>query len=203
MEDFAALADPEATAESRDLVAVMAAYQAGELEGFRRLYAGLSGDLRRFFERATRDRTAAEDLLQEAFLQIHRSRHTYQPELPVRPWAFGVARHVLGRHRRDALRRSRHQGPELAALEEIQSSALSTLGAAPAIDRREIESALARIPPAGRDAWLLHHVHGFSFQEIARRFSIGVGAAKLRSSRAMKALRESLGIGVQEEKEDG
>lgn len=203
MEDFAALADPEATAESRDLVAIMAAYQAGELEGFRRLYASLSGDLRRFFERATRDGAAAEDLLQDAFLQIHRSRHTYQPELPVRPWAFGVARHVLGRHRRDALRRSRHEGPELSSLEESQSPALTAFAApAPAIEKREIDSALARLPPLRRDAWLLHHVHGFSFQEIARRLSIGVGAAKLRSSRAMKALRQSLGISAQEN-EDG
>jgi RNA polymerase sigma-70 factor (ECF subfamily) len=202
MEDFASAAQPETGAESRELVAAMAAYQAGELDGFRRLYAGLAGDLRRFFERWA-ERAAAEDLLQEAFLQIHRSRHTYQPELPVRPWAFGVARHVLGRHRRDLLRHARHQGPELSALEEKESPALAAPGGAPAIGRREIENALAGISPPRRDAWLLHHVHGFSFQEIARRLSIGAGAAKLRSSRAMKALRESLGIRVKEEHEDG
>ena len=146
MEDFTAAAGPGAGPESRELVAAMAAYQAGELDGFRRLYAGLAGDLRRFFEQASRDRAVAEDLVQEAFLQIHRSRHTYQPQLPVRPWAFGVARHVLGRHRRDALRRSRHQGPELSVLEESGSPALSTLGGSPApIEAREIESALAGI----------------------------------------------------------
>jgi RNA polymerase sigma-70 factor, ECF subfamily len=203
MENFVSAAEPESGAESRELVAAMAAYQAGELDGFRRLYAGLAGDLRRFFERSARDRAVAEDLLQEAFLQIHRSRHTYQPELPVRPWAFGVARHVLGRHRRDVLRHARHQGPELSALEEKESPALAAPVGAPAIGRREIENALAGISPVKRDAWLLHHVHGFSFQEIARRLSIGAGAAKLRSSRAMKALRESLGIRVKEEHEDG
>ncbi len=84
---------------------MMAAYQAGELDGFRRLYGSLAGDLRRYFRRAVGDAALAEDLVQEAFLQVHRSRHTYQPELPVRPWVFGVARHVHGRWRRESLRR--------------------------------------------------------------------------------------------------
>jgi DNA-directed RNA polymerase specialized sigma24 family protein len=40
---------------------------------------------------------------------------------------------------------------------------------------------------------VLHYHHGWSFQEIAARLSIGVDAAKLRSSRAMRALRRLLG----------
>ena len=36
----------------------------------------------------------AQDLLQETFLQIHRSRHAYRADLPVRPWVFTIARHV-------------------------------------------------------------------------------------------------------------
>ena len=43
-----------------------------------------------------------------------------------------------------------------------------------------------------RHAWLLHHVHGFSFEEIGARLGIGAGAAKLRSSRAMRGLRALL-----------
>ncbi len=171
----------------------MAAYQAGELAGFRQLYAGLAADLRRYFRGAVGDPALAEDLVQDTFLQIHRARHTYQPALPVTALAFGVARHALGRWRREARRRCAIEGPGLAELAESQAAA-----PAPALARREIEGALARLPPAGRDAWLLHHVHGFSFAEIAARLRIGVGAAKLRSSRAMRALRETLGIAAGE-----
>ena len=52
-----------------------------------------------------RDRSQAHDLLQDAFLQIHRSRHTYRPGLPVRPWLFAIARHMWLMDRRTRVRR--------------------------------------------------------------------------------------------------
>jgi len=55
-----------------------------------------------------------------------------------------------------------------------------------------IRRALEQIPAARRRAWILHHVHGFSFEEIGARLGIGAGAAKLRSSRAMRGLRALL-----------
>ncbi len=132
---------------------------------------------------------AAQDLVQDTFLEIHRSRHTYLPPLPVRPWVFGIARHVLGRHRKAAWRRSRHEdrdaGPDEAMAAPPARSVLET---------RDVAAALARLPAGRREAWVLHHVHGLSFQQIAERFRIGAGAAKLRSSRAMRALRAALGI---------
>lgn len=185
-------ASPVAAGDQEQLAAAMAAYQAGELDGFRRLYGLLAADLRRYFRRAAGDLALAEDLVQEAFLQIHRSRHTYQPELPVRPWIFGIARHVAGRFRREALRRGRHEGAALASFGDDELAA----PAAPALSSRDLAGALARLPPGRRDAWLLHHVHGFSFPEIARRLRIGVSAAKLRSSRAMRALRAAFGVGA-------
>ena len=129
---------------------------------------------------------AAPDLVQDTFLEIHRSRRTYLPPLPVRPWVFGIARNVLGRHRRAAWRRGRHEEPPARPDG-------GRAGAAPR-DLGDLSAALARLPAGRREAWVLHHVHGCSFQQIADRFRIGVGAAKLRSSRAMRALRAALGV---------
>jgi RNA polymerase sigma-70 factor, ECF subfamily len=166
-----------------DLAHLLVAYQAGELAAFERLYAALAGELHRYFLAQDATGAAAQDLVQDTFLEIHRSRHTYLPPLPVRPWVFGIARHVLGRHRRTAWRRARHEDAAEAAAP-----------AAPAIETRDLAAALARLPASRREAWVLHHVHGLSFQQIAERFRIGVGAAKLRSSRAMRALRAALGV---------
>jgi RNA polymerase sigma-70 factor (ECF subfamily) len=171
-----------------DLVPLLVAYQAGELAAFERLYAALAGELQRYFLANSVHANgaagaAAQDLVQDTFLEIHRSRHTYLPPLPVRPWAFGIARHVLGRHRRAAWRRARHE-----------DHAAAVPAPAPAIEPRDLADALARLPASRREAWVLHHVHGLSFQQIAERFRIGVGAAKLRSSRAMRALRAALGV---------
>ncbi|HYU35872.1 MAG TPA: RNA polymerase sigma factor [Thermoanaerobaculia bacterium] len=171
----------------------MIAYQSGELAAFERLYALLQADLRRYLAAAIReDSSAVQDLVQETFLEVHRSRRTYLPPLPVRPWLFGIARNVLGRHRRKAWRRARHED---RTIEPSDEQTWSTAPArSPAVEPLDIEDALRRLPAGRRDAWLLHHVHGFSFEQIAQRFRIGVGAAKLRSSRAMKTLRATLGI---------
>jgi RNA polymerase sigma factor (sigma-70 family) len=171
-----------------ELARLMVAYQAGELAAFELLYGRLTAELRRYFRSSGAD-GVAQDLVQETFLAIHRSRRTYQPPLPVRPWVFGIARNVLGRHRREAWRRSRHEDRHARPAEEM-----ATPAAALALAPRDLAAALARLPTSRREAWVLHHVHGLSFQQIAARFRIGVGAAKLRSSRAMRALRAALGV---------
>jgi len=181
--------DPDEAGEDA-LIRSMTAYQGGDIEGFESLYAALAADLERFFT-AAQGPAAARDLVQDTFLEIHRSRRTYLAPRPVRPWIFGLAKNVLRRHRRGAWRRSRHEvaptaaGPIWFAEPSIRSRA---------VDAGDVVEALRRIPDARREAWLLHHVYGWSFHEIASRLRIGVDAAKLRSSRAMRSLRGALGI---------
>jgi RNA polymerase sigma-70 factor (ECF subfamily) len=190
------MSDPEPEphrGDDEELIRLLVAYQAGELAAFERLYATLAGELRGYFlANVEASDSAAQDLVQDTFLEVHRSRHTYLPPLPVRPWVFGIARNVLGRHRRTAWRRSRHEDRHA-----VPDAGLSVSTAAPpsAFESRDLAAALARLPAGRREAWVLHHVHGLSFQQIAERFRIGVGAAKLRSSRAMRALRAALGAG--------
>jgi RNA polymerase sigma-70 factor, ECF subfamily len=166
------------------LVGSMTAYQTGELDGFMQLYAELATELERFFT-AHCGPAAAEDLAQETFLEIHRSRRSYRPPRPVRPWVFGLARNVLRRHRRAAWRRQRREGAVLAA------RAGDLTRGEPAVAAGDVEEALRRLPATRREVWVLHHEHGWSFQEIATRLSIGVAAARKRASRAMRELRSA------------
>jgi len=175
--------------EDDPLVRLMVEYQGGGLEAFERLYAALAGDLRRYFGAASRG-DSTPDLVQETFMEMHRSRQTYRPPLPVRPWAFGIARNILRRHRRLAWRRGRLEEPGGGG----DPAAEATAGAS-GIEARDVEGALQRLPAGKRRAWELHHVHGFSFEEVGRMLRIPEGAAKLRSSRAMGALRALLGVG--------
>ena len=184
--------------DEAELVALMVDYQAGQLAAFERLYGRLAGELERFLAAVLRDPQVVRDLVQETFLELHRSRRTYRPPLPVRPWVFGVARNVVRRHRRDTARRRRFEEP---ARDEARAPTAPEPGSnAAAVD---LERALALLPPGKRDAWLLHHGEGLSFKEVARRLGIGVGNAKLRSSRAMGALRAYLGARGRTSGEDG
>jgi RNA polymerase sigma-70 factor (ECF subfamily) len=165
---------------------LMVAYQSGAYEAFEALYASLIGPVRGWLIRITRDAARAEDLAQDAFLQVHRARHTYDPAYPVLPWVMAIARHVYLMDRRTASRRPRYVGGEHAPERAVGPEADRHMQGAP------VREALRRLSPDRRDAVLLHHVGGWSFRDIARRFGISDAAAKLRSSRAMRQLREAL-----------
>lgn len=167
---------------------LMAAYQAGRVDAFDQLYAALENELRRFFRHRSREADRAEDLLQETFLQIHRSRRGYLPGRPVRPWVSAIARHVLLMHIRKVHRRERPESTRLEAIAEPRAdTAVNQLA-----DRSQLASALQQVPAANRRTFLLHHWRGLSFREIADLLHIRPGAAKLRSSRAGRQLRTLL-----------
>ena len=172
-----------------DLCTHMQAYLDGEIEAFDALYAAFAGRLRGYLLSQCRDPTLADDLLQETFMQIHRSRQTYQPGRPVTPWVYAIARHVYLMKRRSAGRRLRFEDA-LAA--DARSSdgrrdALETI-----VDGDQVRRALRGVPADQRQALLMHHVEGWSFVEIAARLGIRVNAAKTRAFRGMKKMREHL-----------
>ena len=170
----------------RDL---MTAYQDGAYVAFEELYRALVGPVRGWLMSATRDRARAEDLAQETFLQLHRARRTYDPAYAVMPWVMAIARHVYLMDCRTASRRPRYVGDEDAQERPVAPDVEGRLRGAP------VRDALRRVKPDQREALLLHHVGGWSFRQIARRFGIRESAAKLRSSRGMARLREELAPG--------
>lgn len=181
----------EPTMTDPDLRALMIAYQAGELTAFDQLYAALAPKLRGYLSSLTWNPALAEDLLQETFLQIHRSRRTYMFPRPVQPWAFAIARHVFLMDRRATARRSRFESGELDELPEIPvPPAIEQLGT-----REDVNKALSQLAADRREAVLLHHVWGFSFGEIGAMLGIREGTAKLRAYRAISALRDALSRG--------
>jgi RNA polymerase sigma-70 factor (ECF subfamily) len=175
--------------EDPGLSILMADYQAGSIEAFDRLHDAIAPDLKAYLTRLTRDATRADDLLQETFLQMHRSRASHTPGHPVRPWVFAIAKRVFLMQRRSAARRTRH---ELESSAEGAPRAVPAIGAERLHARRQVDAALRQAPADGRRAFVLHHVVGLSFKEIAARLGIKPGAAKIRSSRAATFMRALL-----------
>ena len=170
------------------LRALMLGYQLGSAVAFDELYGRLAPQLQRYLLSFCRDRALAEELLQDTFLQLHRSRHTYRPDAPLKPWAFAIARHVALMQRRAAGAR-----PKLEPAGDVDSAADETDVHEAADVRDRVSRALAELPRDGRRVVVLHHVLGFSFEEIASRLRIRTGAAKVRASRGRAALRALLG----------
>lgn len=168
----------------------MIAYQSGELSAFEQLYALLADEVRRYFSRAHGNRGVVPDLVQDTFLEMHRSRRTYSAPLPVRPWVFGIARNVSARYRHAA-----RLQPQTQTMDEEAGLATGTrAGEMSSPEALDAERAIATLPHSVREPWLLHHAFGFRFESIAARLGITPMAAKLRSSRATKALRVALNV---------
>lgn len=166
------------------LRSLMADYQAGSVEAFDRLHDSLAPDLGAYLRSLARDATRADDLLQETFLQVHRARAAHTPGEPVRPWVFAIAKRVFLMDVRAAARRTRHEQEQASAAVATTADHLHT--------RHRVESALRQVPADGRRAFLLHHLFGFSFKEVAAKLGIKPGAAKIRSSRAASFMRSLL-----------
>lgn len=165
----------------------MIRYQGGSLEAFQEIYAQLAPGVRRYLSHLTAGAPIADDLLQETFLQMHRSRAAYNPAYALKPWLFGLARNTCLMNRRAARRwaevhESRDELPEFPVFPEVER-----LGS-----RDEIRRSLARLPPDQAEALLLHHEWGFSFDEIAGMLGISSPAARARASRGMAELRVAL-----------
>jgi RNA polymerase sigma-70 factor (ECF subfamily) len=171
----------------QELRTLMIRYQGGSLEAFQEIYAQLARGVRRYLSHLAGDSEIVDDLLQETFLQMHRSRAAYNPTYAVRPWMFGLARNVFLMNRRAARRcakvyESREDLPEFPVLPEADR-----LGS-----QDEIRRGIACLLPDQAEALLLHHEWGFSFEEIAGMLGISAAAARARASRGMADLRVAL-----------
>jgi RNA polymerase sigma-70 factor (ECF subfamily) len=176
----------EDSAQVPNLEALMERYQQADAQATRDLIAAISPTLFRFFASQLGDRNQAEDMLQDAWLRIHRVRHTYRPGEPVMPWVFAIARRV----RIDSFRKRRRI--------QDHERTTETLPEKPQPQPRqddlypELEAILAELPASQREVLTLMKVNGLSLEEVARATSSTVGAVKQKAHRAYERLRSVL-----------
>ena len=165
----------------------MERYQQADPEAPAALVGALSPVLLRFFKSQVANREQADDLLQEAWLRIHRVRHTYRPGEPVLPWIYAIARRV----RVDGYRRTRR-----ITLHEIAMEVLPEVPAHAAARNPvpRFDTIVAALPEAQREVLTLLKVGGLTLDEVARATSSTVGAVKQKAHRAYERLRKLLQI---------
>lgn len=166
---------------------LMREYQGGSLTAFEALYRTLAPRVNGFIRARVRDDARASDLLQETFLELHRSRHTYLPGHAVIGWTFGIAQNVMLRHRREAHRRDQHEvSADSLELEEQLTPCAADF------ELQALQDALDHLSPDSRATWWMRNIEGLSFEVIARRLGMAAAAVRLRCSRATRALRAAL-----------
>ena len=144
--------------------------------------------------RMTANTAAAEDLTQEAFLQLFRKIGTFRGESAFSTWLHRMAVNVV-------LMQLRKKGLPLVSLEETmeteEESPKKEPGAedarlAGSINRLQLEQAIGDLPPGYRMVFLLHDVEGYEHNEIAEMVGCSIGNSKSQLHKARMKLRELL-----------
>ena len=184
-------ADAIRLAQSGDAIAFEFLYQ---LHG-RRVYA--------LCLRMVSNPSDAEDLMQEAFLQLFRKIGTFRGESAFSTWLHRMTVNVV-------LMRLRKKALPVASLEETTEPDDETGGprkdvGAPdlrlsgAVDRVNLERSIERLPPGYRTVFVLHDVQGYEHNEIADIMGCSVGNSKSQLHKARTRLRDLLQEEIREQ----
>jgi RNA polymerase sigma-70 factor (ECF subfamily) len=183
--------------ESDRDVQLMLAFRAGDAAAFEALFQRWAGPLLRYLDRMLRDRGAAEELVQEVFLRVHRARERYEPEARFSTWLYRIATNLA----RNELRRPRRRAPHRSADAEDEPE----LAGAPArpealVDARRlgarVERELGELPEKQRAALWLTAVEGLAYGEAAEALEVSEPALKALVHRARSTLAERLRPGA-------
>ncbi len=176
----------QAALQNTTVESLMQMYQQADEGAAAELIRRISPQVFRYFLGQARERSRAEDLLQDFWLRIHHARQTYRVGEPVLPWIFAIARRVQTDDYRRRSRIARH---------EMQSETLPDLPAT-AYSRNDLPSVnelLAQLPATQRETVLMLKVAGLSLEEVARSTGSSVGAVKQKAHRAYVSLRRLFG----------
>jgi RNA polymerase sigma-70 factor (ECF subfamily) len=153
--------------------------------------------------RMTANTAEAEDLTQEAFLQLFRKIGTFRGESAFSTWLHRMSVNVV-------LMRLRKKGLPIVPLDdplETEEEAAKKEPGAPdlrlsgAVDRLEIQRAIDALPPGYRSIFVLHDVEGYEHNEIADLVGCSIGNSKSQLHKARMKLRELLKLSRAEKAE--
>ncbi|GAA1625925.1 RNA polymerase sigma factor [Nonomuraea maheshkhaliensis] len=164
-----------------------------EPEAFAALFRRHAPDITRYVTRRL-GVDAADDVVAETFLTAFRERGRYDLSRPdARPWLYGIATNLIGRHRRTEVHQLRVLArtgvdPVTAPFTDRSDDRVSAEAA-----RHRLAGALATLPQGHRDALLLVAWAGLTYPEVARALDVRLGTVRSRINRARGKLRRELG----------
>jgi RNA polymerase sigma-70 factor (ECF subfamily) len=135
------------------------------------------------------DQDAASDLVQDAFIKAYTSLARCQDPSRFGAWVFRILTNRCKDYLKDRRRHTVPLQPETAAVPERENP--DTVLAQQQLQKRVV-AALATLPDNQREAFLLKHVEGLSYEEMAALLDASVSALKMRVLRAREALQSLL-----------
>ena len=169
--------------------------QRGEEEAFATLYQLHKKRVYSVCLQMTRDVADAEDLTQEAFMQVFRSVNSFRGDSAFSTWLHRIAVNTV------LMKLRRRKSPPLVSLDEPVSTDSASLkrevgkadpSLSGAIDRIALRRAVEELPAGCRQVFDLHEVEGYQHHEIAQLLECSIGNSKSQLHKAKMKMRDVL-----------
>jgi RNA polymerase sigma-70 factor (ECF subfamily) len=189
---------------------LLAEFLAGQPEAFELLVRRHSQEMFRFLARFTGSATAAEDVVQDTFLQVYLSAESFDRTRRFKPWLFTIAANKA----RDRLR-SRARKPEVPLdahvgseeeegqrfLDFLADQAEAPTAALEKDEQREfVRSVLDTMPDHLREVLILSYFHDFPYKNIAEILDVPLGTVKSRLHAAVRRFGRAYKAAAKERK---
>lgn len=180
--------------------AIMLELRAGNMDAFDILLAKYRKPIVHFMYRMVHNQAVAEELAQEVFLRVYRSRETYRAEARFSTWLYRIATNLGVNHARDT---KRERSASTIYLDEPDSETGTTPDvpdATPSVENRllnderlaAIRQHVMALPERQRTAVLMHKYEGLDYKQIGEVLKLSESATKSLLFRAYQTLREKL-----------
>jgi len=176
----------------------------GDAWAFQQLYDKHKRRVYSLCLRMTANTAEAEDLTQEAFLQLYRKIATFRGESAFSTWLHRLSVNVVLMHLRKkslpvvSLEETTQGGEEDAPKKDFGAEDLALAGS---IDRLQLQKAVDDLPPGYRTIFVLHDIEGYEHNEIAGIVGCSIGNSKSQLHKARMKLRDLLKLNRAEKAE--
>jgi RNA polymerase sigma-70 factor, ECF subfamily len=174
--------------------------QQGDSDAFASLFYAHKARIYSVCLRMTNNTAEAEDLTQDAFLQVFRKLATFRGDSALSTWLYRIAVNTVLMHfRKKALRQVSLDEPYNQDAKQVRREYGSRDGRlVSSVDRIALTRAIKELPVGYRTIFLLHEVEGYEHQEIAELLDCSVGNSKSQLHKAKLRIRELLGYAREE-----
>jgi RNA polymerase sigma-70 factor, ECF subfamily len=180
--------------------AIMLRVAAGDEAGFNYLVEKYHRPMISFLYRMVHTQAVAEELAQEVFLRVYRSRESYRAEAKFTTWLYRIATNLAVNHARDTKYERTAQNVYLDVPDEETGTTPEVADDEPSIEERmlrdermaAIRKHVMALPERQRTAVLMHKYQGMDYRQIGEVLKLSESATKSLLFRAYQTLRERL-----------
>lgn len=174
--------------------AYILSFQAGEERGFSFFFKEFYAALCYFSYNIIKDKAAAEDIAEEAFIKLWERHSSFQNAANIKSFLYTIVRNASIDWLRQQKKRLAHSKEIIYLAEETESFIQQQIIEAETY--REVVASLKILPPKCRQIFRMFYFEGKDYSQIAHELNLSINTIRVQKARALALLRQQLGTSL-------